>query len=159
MKIYVIGLPASGKTTTSKKLAKKYNTKAYELDCLVYDDEHDHIRRSNEEIEKLFEQILKNKSWVIEDVGREIFEKGLQECDYIYYLKISKAIIYGRVIKRWIRQRLGKEEYNYPPNLFQFFDTFKTVNRYLKKQPKIIERIEKYHEKVTYLSNKDLKKL
>ncbi len=159
MKIYVIGLPASGKTTTSKKLAKKYKTKEYELDCLVYDDANNHVRRSDEEILKIFDKILKKKSWVIEDVGREVFEEGLKECDYIYYLNISRLVVYGRVIKRWVRQRLGKEEYNYPPNMFQFFDTFKTVNKYLKRQPEIIKRIEKYHDKVIYLSNKDMKKL
>lgn len=147
MKIYVIGLPASGKTILFKKLAKKYKTKSYELDCIVY-----------KEILKRFNKVLQNKSWIIEDVGRDIFEEGLKKCNYIYYLKISRFVVYGRVIKRWLRQKIGKEDYNYPPNLFQFFDTFKTVKKYLKKQSQTISRIEKYHEKVIYLSNRELKK-
>lgn len=54
MKIYIIGPTGSGKSTLANILSKKMNIKNYELDLLVYDDEHDHIKRSDEEIEKLF---------------------------------------------------------------------------------------------------------
>ena len=46
MKIYIIGSPASGKTTLAKKLSKRYDIKYYELDCIVYDDENNHIKRT-----------------------------------------------------------------------------------------------------------------
>lgn len=59
MKIYIIGPTGSGKSTLANILSKKMNIKNYELDLLVYDDEHDHIKRSDEEIEKLFHNILK----------------------------------------------------------------------------------------------------
>ena len=65
MKIYIIGPTGSGKSTLANILSKKMNIKNYELDLLVYDDEHDHIKRSDEEIEKLFHNILKKDSWII----------------------------------------------------------------------------------------------
>ena len=46
MKIYIIGPSGSGKTTLSEYLSKKYNIKNYELDKLVYDDDNNHIKRS-----------------------------------------------------------------------------------------------------------------
>lgn len=156
MKIYVIGPSGAGKTTLSKKIAKKYKTDCYELDCLVYDDEHDHVKRSDEEIEKLFNNILKKKSWVIEDVGRSRFRKGLDFCDQIYYLKISKYRVYVRVIKRWFKQRLGKEKYNYPPNLFQFYDMLRVARLYFKHEKDKLKVLENYKDKVIYLSYKDL---
>ena len=85
MKIYIIGPPASGKTTLSKILSKKYNIESYELDKLVFDDDNNHIRRSNETISKIFNDILVKDSFIIEDVGRSKFVKGLEKCDKIYY--------------------------------------------------------------------------
>ena len=156
MRIYIIGPSGSGKTTLSKKLAKKYKTYSYELDCLVYDDEHEHVRRSDEEIDKLFNKILNKKSWIIEDVGRSKFTKGLDMCDKIYYLKISKYRVYCRVIKRWFRQRFGKEKYNYPPTLFQFYDMLRVARLYFKHEKDKLKRLDKYKDKVIFLDYKEL---
>ena len=125
MKIYIIGSPASGKTTLSKVLSSKYNIKRYELDCIIHDDINNHLRRTDKEILVMFGEILNNSSWIIEDIGRSIFEKGRKQSDKIYYIKLSLLEIYKRVIKRWINQKRGKEEYNYPPTIFQLFDRLK----------------------------------
>lgn len=57
MKIYIIGPSGTGKSTLSKSLTKKYKTNFYELDKIVYDD-NDHIKRTDEEIEKIFNKII-----------------------------------------------------------------------------------------------------
>lgn len=114
-KIYVIGPVGSGKTTFATKLSQKYNIKYYELDKVSWDDDHGNIKRSDEEALKIFNKILKNKSWIIEDVGRSKFSKGREEADIIYYIKLSKLKSYFRVTKRWIKQRLGIERYNHSP--------------------------------------------
>ena len=159
MKIYVIGPSGSGKTTLSKSLSKKYNTKNYELDLLVYDDENDHIKRPDKVREKMFKEIIKKKSWIIEDVGRAIFEEGRIKADIIYYINIPKIIVYKRVITRWLKQRLGKERYNYPPTLFQLFDIIKTAKNYYKKEKEKKESLLPYKDKVVYLNYKELNKL
>ena len=74
----IIGPPASGKTTLSKALSKKYNIKRYELDKLVFDDNNNHIRRDDETIKKMFNNILSKDSFIIEDVLRSKFIKGLE---------------------------------------------------------------------------------
>ena len=68
-KIYIIGPVGSGKTTFATKLSKIYNIDYYELDKVSWDDEHGNIKRSDEEVQKIFKDILKNKKWIIEDVG------------------------------------------------------------------------------------------
>lgn len=155
-KIYIIGPSGSGKTTLAMKISEKYNIKAYELDCIVYDDKNNHSKRSDKEIDSLFNKILKSESWIIEDVGRSKFNKGLEYCDKIYYLKINKFRVYTRVIKRWINQKLGKEKYNYPPTLRQFFDMLKVARTYFKGENSKLKRIEKYKDKTVFLTNKDL---
>ncbi len=80
-----------------KKLLRK-------LDKLVFDDDSNHIRRDEETIKKKFNDILSEDSFIIEDIGRSKFIKGLEKCDKIYYISISKLEAYKRVIKRLIRQ-------------------------------------------------------
>ena len=87
---------------------------------MSWDDDNGNVKRSPEEVKKLFDKILKNKSWIIEDIGRDKFRQGREEADVIYYLKLSKLKSYYRVTKRWFKQRLGLERYNYPPNFEQF---------------------------------------
>lgn len=40
MKILVIGIVASGKTTLAKKLSKESNIEHYEIDTIVHDDKN-----------------------------------------------------------------------------------------------------------------------
>ncbi len=154
MKIYIIGSPASGKTTLAKKLSKKFGIKHYELDCIVYDDENNHIKRTEEEISKKFNEILKEESFILEDVGRSKFKKGREVADVIYYIKLSKLEIYKRLIKRWINQRKGIESYNYPPNIYQLYGMFKDVKNYQKVEKQRLQELEIYKNKVEFL-NKD----
>ena len=159
MKIYVIGPTGSGKTTLSESLSRKYKIKCYELDLLVYDDEHGHVKRPDEVREKMFQDILKKKSWIIEDVGRSKFEEGRKQADIIYYINIPRIVVYKRVITRWIKQRLGKERYNYPPTWFQLYDMLRVAKGYFKKEKEKKKSLEPYNEKVKYLSYKELNEL
>ena len=159
LKIYIIGPPASGKTTLSKILSKKYNIESYELDKLVFDDDNNHIRRSDETISKLFNNILLKDSFIIEDVGRSKFVKGLEKCDKIYYISLNKYEVYKRVIKRWINQKLGKEGFNYPPTFAQLIDMFRVVNSYYKKEKKKLDYINSFKDKVIYLDKDKLNEL
>ena len=159
MKIYIIGSPGSGKTTLAKVLSKRYNIKYYELDCIVYDDNNNHRKRTKEEIEKLFFTILKNKSFIIEDVGRNKFKKGRDICDKIYYIKLNKERIYKQMISIWFKQRLGKEKYNYPPTIHQFFETIKDVRNYSKIEKTRLSELNKYKDKMTFLNKKELNNL
>ena len=159
MKIYIIGPSGSGKTTLANHLSKKYKIPSYELDCIVYDDDNGNVRRSDDEIQKLFGNILKKKNWIIEDIGRDKFNRGLDECDTIYYLKISQWIVYGRVIRRWFRQRIGKEKWNYPPTIPQFFDMLRVAIGYFTVEKRKLAKLDNYKDKVIYLSNKELQNI
>ncbi len=156
MRIYVIGPPASGKTTLAKKISEKYNIEHYELDLLVFDDKNEHVRRTDREIMSEFNKILNEDSWIIEDVGRSKFIRGIELSDKIYYLKFSKIQIIKRIIKRWKNQRKGIEKYNYPPTYSQLFDFFKVANSYFKKEPKKLNILKKYDGKVVYLDLKSI---
>lgn len=159
MKIYVIGPIGSGKSTLAKSLSKKHNIPSYELDLLVYDDENGHVKRPDKVREEMFNKILRKKNWIIEDVGRSKFELGREKADIIYYIKIPRIVVYKRVMTRWFKQRLGKESYNSPPTLFQFFDMLRYCRGYFKKEKDKLKTLEKYNDKVKYLNYKELNNL
>ena len=154
-KIYIIGPVGSGKTSFSKELSKKYHIKCYELDKIIWDDNHNNRKRTKQEINKLFNNILNNKSWIIEDVGRDIFKQGRVDADIIYYLKQSKIKSYYLVIKRWIKQKIGIEKYNYPPDIIYII---KIVNSYYKKEKDKMNNLKEYNNKLVILYNKDINK-
>ena len=62
-------------------------------------------------------------------------------------------------MRRWINQRQGKEEHNYPPTLLQLIDMFRVVNSYYKKEKKKLDYINKFKEKVVYLDKDKLNEL
>lgn len=159
VKIYIIGPVGSGKTTLSKKLSLKYNVKRYELDKVVWDDDHGNIKRTDEEAMIIFNKILENKSWIIEDVGRNKFIKGREQAEIIYYIKLTRIKSYLRVTKRWLKQRLNIESYNHFPTFKQLLYFISTVNSYYKKEKAKIDSLKKYQNKLVFINEKDIKKL
>lgn len=158
-KIYIIGPVGSGKTTFSKKLSEKYNITRYELDKVSWDDDNGNIKRTDEEALKLFDKILKNDSWIIEDIGRNKFKKGREQAEIIYYIKLSRVKSYYRVTKRWIKQRIGLECYNHPPTFKQLLYFISTVNSYYKKEKSKIKELKKFESKLIFLNNRKIKQI
>lgn len=158
-KIYIIGPCGSGKTTLSKTLSKKYNIKKYELDKIVWDDDNGNIKRTDDEIKKLFNKIIDNKSWIIEDVGRKKFIDGIKKADITYYIDLPKITIYKRCISRWIKQKIGKEEYNYKPTLKSLCEMLKWAKLDFKNKDEKIERIINNSKQYKILKRNDIKKL
>lgn len=158
-KIYIIGPVGSGKTTLAKNLSKKYNIKTYELDKIVYDDDNGNIKRTDKEIDNLFKNILLNKSWIIEDVGRKIFIEGVKQADIVYYIKLKKLTIYKRCITRWIKQKIGTEKYNYKPTIKSLVQMLKWAKKDLKNRNNKIAYIKENTKHYKILNLSDIKNI
>lgn len=158
-RIYIIGPVGSGKTTLSKIFSKKLNIKNYELDKIVWDDDNGNIKRTDDEINKLFNEIINNKSWIIEDVGRKKFIDGIKKADITYYMDLPKITIYKRCITRWLKQKLGKEKYNYKPTLKSLIEILNWAKQDIKNKNEKIEYIKNNSKKYKILKKKDIKKL
>ncbi len=86
-----------------------------------------------------------------------IFDDEQNHKNVPYYLNVPKRIVYKRVIKRWLRQKLQKENFNYPPTFNQLIDMLKVTHSYFKKEKKKRKELEIYKDKVTFLDLKNKK--
>lgn len=154
-----MGSTGAGKTYLSKKLSKKYNIKSYELDRIVYDQNNLTKHRTDKEIDKDFNRIINQDNWIIEDIGRKRFVKGRDKADKIYYIKMSKIRLYKQMIKRWINQRKGKEDYNLCPSIRNLVKQLKDINNYKEFEKELLKSFENYENKVAYLDKEDIKRL
>jgi len=120
MRIYIVGSVASGKTTLAKRLSNELGIKCTHLDGIVHikdktDKEWGNIKRTDEEINRLFKSTVMEHHWVIEDAGRKIFSEGMEAADMIVHLKPSIFVRRTRVITRFFKQKIGMEDCLYNP--------------------------------------------
>lgn len=160
MRIYIVGSVASGKTTFARKISEVLNIQCVHLDGVVHMKDSTNMkwgntRRTDQEIERIFSELINKSSWIIEDAGRKCFAEGFERADYIIYLKPSVMTRRIRIMTRFIKQKLGLEECIYTPNLRMLKSMFIWTNNYEKGKDNLEERINKYRTKTTTLKNKE----
>ena len=156
-KIYIIGPVGSGKSTLAKALSKKMNIKYYELDMVIWDENE--RKRTDEEVKEIFDGIMSQDSWIIEDVGRKTFSEGFKQADVVYYIDLKPSLIYKRCIVRWIKQKLGKEEYNYKPTLKGLKDMLGWARSNTKKRDLRIASAKELNSNVVILNLEDVNRM
>ena len=152
MKILIIGIVASGKTTLAKRLSKENNISHYEIDSIVHDDFNNRKRSVLEQLE-MINDINKNNDWIIEGTLRKNLDVLLEFADKIIFIDIDKKIRKRRIVSRYIKQKLRIEKCNYKPSLEMVKDMFKWTNDFEKEKISFLERIYKYEDKLIVLSS------
>ena len=112
MKIHIIGGPGSGKTYLAKKLSAQLGIPHYDLDELQWDNESEGygVKRDPRERDALLGGILRNDSWIIEGVYYKWCGRCFEEADEIYLLSVPRRKYRYRIIRRYIRRKLGIEK-------------------------------------------------
>jgi adenylate kinase family enzyme len=153
MKILIIGIVASGKTTLAKKLSKEYKIKHYEIDLIVHDDK-DNYKRTNEEQQNLIKRINENDNWIIEGTLRKNLFNLLQLADIIIYLDIPLMVRKRRILTRFIKQKLRIEKSNYKPDLKMLKNMYKWTKDFEKNKKEFENTISKSGKKIIVLKSK-----
>lgn len=147
MKILIVGIVASGKTTMAKRLSKLLNIEHYEIDSIVHDDINN-VKRSESEQKKIFNKIDKNDSWIIEGTLRKHLFYLCDMADVIIYMDIPVGVRKVRILTRFIKQKLGIEKCNYKVNLEMLRLMYKWTNDFEINKSEFEENLFKYQDKV-----------
>lgn len=152
MKILIIGIVASGKTTLAKQLSEKLNTQYYEIDSIVHNDLNN-TKRTDKEQKQIIGNIDKNKDWIIEGTLRKNLYYLLDLADKVIYLDIPLHIRKKRILTRFMRQKLGLEECNYKPTLKMLKLMYKWTKDYENKREDFEKHLNNYSNKLIKLTN------
>ncbi len=147
MKILIVGIVASGKTTMARRLSKLLNIEHYEIDSIVHDDINN-AKRSESEQKKIFNKIDKNDSWIIEGTLRKHLFYLCDMADVIIYMDIPVGVRKVRILTRFIKQKLGIEKCNYKVNLEMLRLMYKWTNDFEINKNEFEEKLFKYQDKV-----------
>ena len=153
MKILIIGIVASGKTTLARRLSKENNITNYEIDSIVHDDINKR-KRTNEEQQEIIEKINKQENWIIEGTLRKNLYNLLDIAGKIIYLDIPLKIRKRRILYRYIKQRLGLEKCNYMPNMKMLKNMYKWTSEFENNKINFEKDLFRYEEKLTILQSK-----
>ena len=151
MKIHIIGGPGSGKTFRAEKLSKELGIPHYDLDELQWDNHTDTygVKRDPEERERLLGDLLKQNDWIIEGAYYAWCQQCFVDADRIYLLRVPRYKYRYRIIRRFLRRKLGleqgkKETLKSVSQLLKWADKYQTENLV-----EIQKRLLPFAEKVT----------
>nr|WP_239551692.1 DNA topology modulation protein FlaR [Streptococcus saliviloxodontae] len=99
-----------------------YQIPFYEKDDIVWvRDPKGDYKRSDEERDALFASILAQEHWIVEGSPRKVLQESFEEANIIIFLDPPSLIRVNRLIRRWLKQRSGREAHH----IFSDFSAFR----------------------------------
>lgn len=131
-KIHIIGSVGSGKTTLARSLSKMLQLSFHELDNVVWiRKQSGDIRRTEQERQEYLQCIIQTDGWIIEGIHQEEWvTQSFQQADCIIFLDTPYKIRTARIIKRFVKQKIGIEKAHYQPTFSIFFKMFRWNKRF-----------------------------
>ncbi len=164
MKINIIGLPASGKTTLATRLLTDYSLPCLNLDLHVFKTvgKHHRIRISSDVYLGTVKKFMKKRHWVIE--GIYPIDEVMQKADIIIVMHRSFPKLLYLQWLRYCTDPIQREEYGFISNLklSQFIynlyfnkigiTVYDSIEPLLNKD--IEKKLRKYKKKVKKVTSK-----
>ncbi|MEJ8302739.1 AAA family ATPase [Saccharibacillus sacchari] len=148
-KILIIGIVASGKTTLARRLSAQSGVCWYELDNIVHrrTEEGDGKRTSEEQMD-LIRQIDRKGPWIMEGVHRSSYAELYDLADTVIFLDPPLWKRKIRIVRRFVKQKLGLESAHYTPDLKMLKAMFRWTNDFEHNRPQFEAQLARYGNKV-----------
>lgn len=149
MKIFIMGIVASGKTTYAKELSKQMDLPFVELDSVVYhnvDDER--IKRTPEEQVEIIREMDAKGSWIAEGVCRLSYHLLLEMADIIIWLDPPLWKRKIRILCRHVKQVIGVEECAYKPDFRMLRNMYKWTKQFEGEREELDGILQPYLDKL-----------
>jgi adenylate kinase family enzyme len=165
VKIYIMGIVASGKTTYAKDLSKSLNIPFIELDSVVYKKvNNERIKQSPEQQVEFIREVDEEGAWIFEGVYRPSYHIVLDLADVIIWLDPPLFKRKYRILRRHIKQVLGIEQCAYKPTFLMLRNMYKWTSDFERKRPLLNEILKPYEHKLIFVTsnpyqNQELRKI
>ena len=159
MKIRIIGGSGSGKSFLAEKLSQKLGIAHYDLDDILWDNAAAQYGTKNapERRDTLLRGVLEKDEWIIEGAYYSWCKESFEAADRIYYLRTPLRICNARVLRRFVRRKLGAER-GKRETVKSLFLLLKWMEKYENESvPEIEKLLEKYGSKVAVLRGMERK--
>lgn len=112
MRIHIIGPSGSGKSTYAHHISRLLQIPHYDLDDLYWDNAQQNYgtKMPEDKRNRQLHQILLQDTWIIEGIYISWIQESLQRADRIILLDMSLSSCRWRVIKRYLKRKLGFEK-------------------------------------------------
>ncbi|MBW4081515.1 hypothetical protein [Paenibacillus sp. S150] len=158
IRIRIIGGCGSGKSYTARALSKRYGIPCYETDNFVWDRSAANRRNTPEARDAQCAETAALSSWIIEGVHYKWGSESFRQADLIVLIRPNRLVQDLRVIRRFIKTRLGLEQGNYKQSFRSLYEMLFKWNRdYARvEMPGIMELTEEYaHKRMVVTGNQD----
>jgi len=156
MRVHIFGCSGSGKTWLSEKLAAKYNIPHFDLDTIFWDHSQNAygMKMLAEKRDELLNDILKQENWIIEGVYYSWLSRSFEKADKIIVLDIPKRVYQYRIVKRFLKRKVGiekgkRESLKSVRALLKWTDQFQS-----NSFPETLQMIKPYSEKTIVLTSR-----
>ncbi|WP_245864283.1 hypothetical protein [Paenibacillus donghaensis] len=160
MKIRIIGGCGSGKSYAARQLSEQYGIRHYETDNFVWDRSEDNLRYSHEIRDvQLMAVVESPEAWIIEGVHYKWGQASFEQADYIFVLRTRRWLRDYRVVRRFVRTRLGREQWNYTQTLHNVMQMIMEYNQRFDQVdfPRIMEQTEHLaHKRIVVTHNRQI---
>ena len=149
MKLFIMGIVASGKTTYAKKLSEQLGLPFVELDAVVYHEkEGQRVKRAPNEQMQVIQEIDRAGGWVMEGVYRPSYHALFDMADAIIWLDPPLNKRRYRIFRRHVKQILGLEACAYKPDFQMLINMYKWTEDFERKRPVLQEYLKPHRRKV-----------
>ena len=154
-KLYITGPVGSGKTTLARAIAQLWGITATEGDGIIHGVDPaangGNKKRPEAERDALLVETLARPSWIIEDTGRLYFEEAWRQADAVVLLVPPLLLRLYRIVRRWVRQRVGLETCGYKPTWWMLKMMFRWTIHFQNGKDTLAARLQPYDSKLIRL--------
>ena len=125
LRVYIVGLAGSGKTTIAHRLAKDIDVPLYELDKLVWLSTG--RLKPIEERNELVSQILSRDRWIVEGINTGWTDPLIINADLVIALTVPMRVALWRIFIRHVKAELRRD--NDFPGWRRLLSFMKVVSR------------------------------
>ncbi len=154
-KIHIIGSVGSGKTTFARRLSSVVDIPYFEIDNVVWDRSgKKDVRHPEKERNRQFLELISKEEWIIEGAQYGWTSEGFISADLIIMLYPHLWIRNYRILRRYIRHKLGYEQLNYKQEFRHLFKLYKWNYKFeYRGKGLLLEQFAPYEQKLVVLKN------